>query len=174
MAPTSSSTHHTPLESSSSASSASISMLAAEHAPSFMSLGHLHDHPFTIFQTFSQTFHVTPSPGAPSHIPPTQLPLSIFTLLSTSAHPKTDSMAPRKAHYPPHTHPGLTTHLIRRGSLTITYPADSSPTKQTFGVGSRIDVDAGRLHEVWIGDDGTFKLQTYLALLCPCAQCRSI
>jgi hypothetical protein len=60
----------------------------------------------------------------------------------------------RKAHYPPHSHNGVTTHLIRRGSLTIMYPQDENPTKETFGVGARIDVPAGKLHEVWMGDEG--------------------
>ena len=60
------------------------------------------------------------------------------------------------AHYPPHSHAGLTTHLIRRGSLTITYPDDESPSKETFGVGARLDVAAGRKHEVWMGADGEF------------------
>lgn len=64
------------------------------------------------------------------------------------------------AYYPPHTHRGLTTHLIRRGSLTITYPEDNAGVnngevkKETFGVGARIDVPTGKLHEVWIGDEG--------------------
>jgi hypothetical protein len=65
------------------------------------------------------------------------------------------------AHYPPHAHAGVTTHLIRRGSLTITYPEDNNAAvhnghivKETFGVGSRIDVPAGKLHEVWIGSEG--------------------
>ncbi|KPI36134.1 uncharacterized protein AB675_8892 [Cyphellophora attinorum] len=58
------------------------------------------------------------------------------------------------AHYPPHSHLGLTTHLIRRGSLTITYPDDEKPTKETFGVGARLDVAAGRRHEVWVGKEG--------------------
>lgn len=63
-------------------------------------------------------------------------------------------------HYAPHSHRGLTTHLIRRGSLTITYPEDNAKLrngevkKETFGVGGRIDVPAGKLHEVWIGDEG--------------------
>lgn len=60
----------------------------------------------------------------------------------------------RYAHYPPHSHSGLTTHLIRRGELTITYPQDENPTKETFGVGGRIDVDAGKVHEVWMGKEG--------------------
>lgn len=58
------------------------------------------------------------------------------------------------AHYPPHSHKGLTTHLIRRGTLTITYPKDEKPEKRTFGVGDRVDVDAGKLHEVWMGGEG--------------------
>ncbi|CAL5866108.1 uncharacterized protein PFLUO_LOCUS315 [Penicillium psychrofluorescens] len=64
------------------------------------------------------------------------------------------------SHYSPHSHGGLTTHLIRRGSFTITYPEDNANlrggevTKETFGVGARIDVPAGKLHEVWIGDQG--------------------
>ncbi|RKU45441.1 hypothetical protein DL546_007095 [Coniochaeta pulveracea] len=57
------------------------------------------------------------------------------------------------AHYPPHSHRGLTTHLILQGQLTITYPEDEKPEKKTFCVGDRIDVDAGRVHEVWIGND---------------------
>ena len=60
----------------------------------------------------------------------------------------------RGAYSPPHSHAGLTTHFILRGELTITYPKDSNPTKETFGPGSRLDVDAGRLHEVWIGSTG--------------------
>ncbi|KAF2727271.1 hypothetical protein EJ04DRAFT_570540 [Polyplosphaeria fusca] len=58
------------------------------------------------------------------------------------------------AHYPPHSHCGLTTHLILDGQLTITYPSDDEPKKETFGVGARIDVDANRQHEVWMGSKG--------------------
>lgn len=60
----------------------------------------------------------------------------------------------RNAHYSPHSHGGLTTHLILRGELTITYPEDERPEKTTHGVGDRIDVDAGRIHEVWVGREG--------------------
>lgn len=60
----------------------------------------------------------------------------------------------RNAHYAPHSHSGLTTHLILNGELTITYPQDESPKKETFGPGVRLDVDAGRQHEVWIGPQG--------------------
>ncbi|KAI2605152.1 uncharacterized protein GGS25DRAFT_418022 [Hypoxylon fragiforme] len=58
------------------------------------------------------------------------------------------------AHYRPHSHAGLTTHLILDGQLTITYPQDPSPGKETYTVGDRIDVGAGRVHEVWIGGQG--------------------
>ncbi|KAF1808939.1 hypothetical protein P152DRAFT_461990 [Eremomyces bilateralis CBS 781.70] len=58
------------------------------------------------------------------------------------------------AHYPPHSHSMLTTHLILYGSLTITYPDDEAPTKETFGEGARVDVAAGRKHEVWTGGEG--------------------
>lgn len=44
--------------------------------------------------------------------------------------------------------------------MTITYPEDNAKLhggqvkKETFGVGCRVDVPAGKLHEVWIGDEG--------------------
>lgn len=60
----------------------------------------------------------------------------------------------RNSHYKPHSHRGLTTHLILSGQLTIIYPEDKDPKKTTFGVGERIDVDAGKVHEVWIGPEG--------------------
>ena len=44
--------------------------------------------------------------------------------------------------------------MILNGELTITYPDDDKPTKETFGPGARIDVDAKKLHEVWIGEGG--------------------
>lgn len=57
-------------------------------------------------------------------------------------------------HYSPHSHGGLTTHLVLCGELTITYPNDTSPKKTTYSVGDRLDVEAGRVHEVWMGDEG--------------------
>lgn len=60
----------------------------------------------------------------------------------------------RNAHYPPHSHAGLTTHLITKGEMTLWYPRDASPEKTTFGVGARVDVDAGRIHEVQVGSNG--------------------
>ncbi|KAH7185483.1 uncharacterized protein B0J16DRAFT_320258 [Fusarium flagelliforme] len=57
-------------------------------------------------------------------------------------------------HYPPHSHTSLTTHLITQGSMTLWYPNEEDSQKQIYGVGSRIDVDAGRVHEVMIGGSG--------------------
>lgn len=70
--------------------------------------------------------------------------------------PSTDRhwTAKRNAYYSPHSHSGLTTHLILKGELTITYPEDKEPEKKTYGVGDRIDVEAGRVHEVWMGNEG--------------------
>ena len=59
-----------------------------------------------------------------------------------------------KVHYPPHSHRCLTTHLIRHGTLTITFPQDERPKRETFGIGERVDVEAGRIHEVWMGEEG--------------------
>ncbi|KAK4635670.1 hypothetical protein CLAFUW4_00956 [Fulvia fulva] len=58
------------------------------------------------------------------------------------------------AYYPPPAHSGLTTHLIFEGELTISYPNDAEPRKETFGPGARLDVDAGRKHQVWMGAAG--------------------
>ncbi|KAH8166390.1 hypothetical protein CIB48_g1857 [Xylaria polymorpha] len=38
--------------------------------------------------------------------------------------------------------------------LTITYPKDANPSKTTYTAGDRVDVDAHRVHEVWIGSQG--------------------
>ncbi|KAI1300465.1 hypothetical protein F5Y03DRAFT_397182 [Xylaria venustula] len=58
------------------------------------------------------------------------------------------------AYYNPHSHAGLTTHLIVHGQLTITYPKDTNPSKTTYSAGDRVDVDARRVHEVWVGPQG--------------------
>jgi hypothetical protein len=60
----------------------------------------------------------------------------------------------RNAHYPPHKHSGLTTHLILSGSITYTYPHDPSPSRETIRTGQRWDVDANKVHEVWVGEEG--------------------
>ncbi|KUJ08337.1 uncharacterized protein LY89DRAFT_659411 [Mollisia scopiformis] len=58
------------------------------------------------------------------------------------------------AYYSPHSHRGLTTHLILKGQLTITFPKGETPEKKTYTVGDRVDVEAGRVHEVWMGSEG--------------------
>jgi hypothetical protein len=60
----------------------------------------------------------------------------------------------RNAHYPPHKHSGVTTHLILNGSLTYAYPNDPEASKETLHVGGRWDVDANKVHEVWVGKEG--------------------
>ncbi|KAL4242523.1 hypothetical protein ABKN59_011775 [Abortiporus biennis] len=57
-------------------------------------------------------------------------------------------------YYKPHTHSTLTTHLILTGTLTIKYPEDDPNKMEMFGPGSRIDVPAGKVHEVWVGRKG--------------------
>ncbi|KAF4978797.1 hypothetical protein FZEAL_4880 [Fusarium zealandicum] len=57
-------------------------------------------------------------------------------------------------HYQPHSHDKLTTHLIIEGDLTLWYPREENSQKQLFGVGSRVDVEAGRVHEVIVGNKG--------------------
>ena len=68
--------------------------------------------------------------------------------------PTTLTWRGRKAYYAPHRHKSITTHLILRGEFVILYPEEPSSHKETFRAGARVDVDAHRLHEVWIGDDG--------------------
>lgn len=65
------------------------------------------------------------------------------------------------AHYPPHSHKGPTTHLILAGTLEMRYADDDSSAisdepaqKKTLGRGDRWDVEAGRVHEVWVGEGG--------------------
>lgn len=48
----------------------------------------------------------------------------------------------------------VTTHLVLTGSLTYTYPEDNEPKRVTVGPGDRWDVDANRIHEVWVGGEG--------------------
>lgn len=38
--------------------------------------------------------------------------------------------------------------------MIVTYPGDDSMQEQRFGVGARVDVPAGKLHEVTMGKDG--------------------
>ncbi|KAI9904243.1 hypothetical protein N3K66_000772 [Trichothecium roseum] len=57
-------------------------------------------------------------------------------------------------HYSSHSHGGLTTHLVLSGEMTLWYPNEADREKRTYGPGSRIDVDADRVHEVWVGAQG--------------------
>jgi hypothetical protein len=36
----------------------------------------------------------------------------------------------------------------------MTYPKEKGSEKKTYTVGDRIDVEAGRVHEVWMGPEG--------------------
>ena len=38
--------------------------------------------------------------------------------------------------------------------MTLWYPNEADREKRTYGPGSRIDVDADRVHEVWVGAQG--------------------
>lgn len=75
------------------------------------------------------------SPTRPSHM---NWPLTTFLFFPRN----------RNAHYPPHKHGDLTTHSILSGEFTVTYPEENPSKKETFGTGVRIDVPAGKVHEV--------------------------
>ena len=60
----------------------------------------------------------------------------------------------RNAHYSPHSHAGVTAHLITKGEMTVWYPNEKDSERKTYGVGERVDVEAGRVHEVIIGKEG--------------------
>lgn len=57
------------------------------------------------------------------------------------------------AHYPDHTHPDLTAHIVLDGEMTLTMAGQSS----TYRVGDRVDVPAGAVHSAKMGPRG-----------CPC------
>ena len=88
--------------------------------------------------------------SAASTVAPSSSPLWASAARPTNAH----HHKCRNAYYNPHTHDGLTTHVVLDGELTISFPEDARPEKRTYGVGERIDVEAERLHEVWIGKNG--------------------
>jgi hypothetical protein len=43
---------------------------------------------------------------------------------------------------------------VLNGSITYTYPNDPDAKKETIGPGARWDVDAKKVHEVWVGKEG--------------------
>jgi len=55
-----------------------------------------------------------------------------------------------RAHYPDHTHAGLTAHIILDGEMTLTTDGKS----QTCRVGERYDVPAGAVHSAQMGPKG--------------------
>lgn len=54
------------------------------------------------------------------------------------------------AAYPPHTHPGLSAHVVLEGEITIATDGES----RTFGPGARFDVPPGQLHSGRAGPTG--------------------
>lgn len=54
------------------------------------------------------------------------------------------------AHYPDHTHSGLTAHIILDGEMTLTMGEKSN----TYRVGERCDVPAGAIHSARMGPRG--------------------
>ena len=106
---------------------------------------------------FSHVFTWTDGGGARMLSIPYLIPLSHHIPISNYNHIVTlgtDQYSTLKD-YQPHKHSNLTTHLILSGSLTIAYPgSEDEKTKTTHGPGERLDVDAGQVHEVWIGPEG--------------------
>ena len=54
------------------------------------------------------------------------------------------------AHYPDHTHNGLTAHIILDGEMTLT----TSDGTKTYRAGERCDVGAGEVHSAKMGPAG--------------------
>jgi mannose-6-phosphate isomerase-like protein (cupin superfamily) len=55
-----------------------------------------------------------------------------------------------RAHYPDHTHAGLTAHIILDGEMTLTMDGKS----ETYRAGDRCDVPAGAVHSAQMGPQG--------------------
>lgn len=54
------------------------------------------------------------------------------------------------AHYPDHTHSGITAHIVLDGEITVS----SEGSTKTYRVGERFDVPAGTVHSASIGPSG--------------------
>jgi quercetin dioxygenase-like cupin family protein len=57
---------------------------------------------------------------------------------------------PPNAHYPGHTHPAETAHIVLSGELTLTMAGKT----QTYRAGDRCDVPAGAIHSARMGPTG--------------------
>lgn len=57
---------------------------------------------------------------------------------------------PPHAHYPEHTHPTETAHIILEGEMTLTQQGQT----RTFRAGQRFDVPAGARHSARMGPEG--------------------
>lgn len=57
---------------------------------------------------------------------------------------------PPKGHYPDHTHPDETAHIVLSGELTLTMAGKT----QTYRAGDRCDVPSGAIHSVLMGPTG--------------------
>lgn len=57
-------------------------------------------------------------------------------------------------HYVPHSHKHPSVILVVSGQLAILFPNDVNAQKTIMMPGDIVDIDAGRLHEVWIGPRG--------------------
>ena len=54
------------------------------------------------------------------------------------------------AHYPDHTHPTETAHIILDGEMTLVMGGESA----TYRAGERVDVPAGAVHSAQMGPSG--------------------
>ena len=54
------------------------------------------------------------------------------------------------AHYPDHTHSGITAHIVLEGEITVT----SEGKTEKYGPSDRFDVPAGSVHSADIGPEG--------------------
>ena len=64
------------------------------------------------------------------------------------------TLSDRNAYYEPHRHEGPSAIMIVSGQLTIKFPDDKDAKGMVMKPGDMVDIDAGRLHEVWTGADG--------------------
>lgn len=63
-------------------------------------------------------------------------------------------MSNSNVHYDPHKHETASTILVVKGQLEVMFPDDTEPQKLVKKPGDVVDIEVGRLHEVWIGPEG--------------------